>query len=154
MPASRIIFASFVFALPALAAPTGKIGFIGARGAQVLNLRSGTVRALPQGTRATLLSVSPRGTAIYFVPVSGARAKDAHSDVPANAIQSAPPYLRAKSAPAFGSQAPYWRYWNSQGTQLYVSTDKSWGVFTPGTGRYTTTKIRQQSFDARDHKMA
>ncbi len=154
MSTFRLLFASFVFAMPALAAPTGKIGFIGAKGAQVLNLRTGVVRSLPQGARATLLTVSPTGTAVYFVPVLGAKAKDAQSDVPTTAVQSTPPYSWVKPLPTFGSQIPYWRYWNSQGTRLYVSTDKAWGVFTPRTGRYAPIKIREQSFDARDRKMA
>ncbi|BCM90790.1 hypothetical protein IAD21_02652 [Abditibacteriota bacterium] len=154
MSAPRILFASLVFAAPALAAPNGKLGFIGAKGTQILNLQSGVVRALPQGTKATLLTLSPKGTAVYFVPVLGAKAKDEQSDVPTNAMESLRPYSRVRPMPSLGTQIPYWYYWNSQGTSLYLSTDKAWGVFTPQTGRYTTLKIRQQSFDARDRKMA
>lgn len=151
---SRLIFASLLVAVPAVAAPTGKIGFVGAKGAQILNLQTGTVRSLPQGVHATKFALSPTGTAVYFVPIAGAKAKDAQSDIPVTAVQSAPPYSRVKPLPTFGSQVPYWLSWNAQGTGLYVSTDKAWGVFTPKTGRYTMLKIRQQSFDAQGRKMA
>ena len=154
MLASRLLFASLLVAAPAIASPIGKIGFVGDRGAQILDLQKGIVRHLPQGGRATKFALSPTGTAIYFVPVSGAKAKNAQSDVPVTAVQSAPPYSWVKPLPTFGSQIPYWLYWNSEGTDLFVSTDKSWGVFTPKTGRYQTLKIRQQSFDARGRKMA
>ncbi len=154
MLASRLLFASVAFAVPALAAPTGKIGFIGARGAQVLNIRTGGIRSLPQGSKATTLTLSPRGTAVYFVPSPGAKPRDEYSGPPANAMESFVPYSSVRALANLRNQVPSAQNWNLSGTTLYLSTDKVTGAFAPATGRFTTLKTLPGSLDARGRHMA
>ncbi|BCM90788.1 hypothetical protein IAD21_02650 [Abditibacteriota bacterium] len=154
MLAFRLLFASFILAVPALAAPSGKLGFVSAKGAQILNLQTGKVRSLPQSANATALSISPWGTAIYFVPAVGTKPRDDGSGTPANGRQSLPPYSSAKLQPSLQNLMPFAMNWNSNGTTLYISTDTVNGAFTPAMGRFTTLKTLPASFDARGRKMA
>ncbi|RYX84553.1 hypothetical protein EON83_09385 [bacterium] len=153
MISSRLVFATFVLGVPALAAPTGKIGFVGAKGAQILNLQNGAVRSLPQGARATTFTLSPQGTAIYFVAAPGAKPSSDGSGTVASAMQSSVPYSSVKVLPGLRSQIPYSQDWSPGGTTLYIATDKVTGAFVPVTGRLTPLKSLPGSFDATGRTM-
>ncbi len=138
MFSSRVLFASALFlSVPAFAAPTGKMGFIGAKGAQVLNLQSSAVRSLPRGSKATNLLLSPNGTAICFVP--GTKASS-------DALQSSPPYSSATAIAALRAHASNVFSWNTAGTQLYFSSEKSSGVYSPSTQKLTPIPLKPEGF--------
>jgi len=153
MNTSRFLFASLLVCAPALAAPTGKLGFIGAKGAQILNLGSGQVKSLPSGTKATMLALSPRGRAVYFVPIAGADGEDG-SGSPSNGFLSVPPYTRAKAVAALRGQTPYSLRWNERGTTLYLSGLHSFGAFSPALRKLSLLAKLPENFAQSGSKVA
>lgn len=154
MLTSRLILASVFVTVPVLAAPSGRIGFVGAKGAQILHLPAGTVTSLPHASKATYLTVSPQGTSIYFVSLAGAKANDDGMVTVGNGFQSSPPYKVAKPMLALQKQSPYSSLWNRSGKVLYLYTSKFSGTFTPATGQAASLKNRPASIDQNERHVA
>ena len=143
----RVLFASaLLLSLPALAAPTGKIGFVGAKGAQILNLQSGVIRSLPRGAEAASLTLSPNGTAIYFVPFPAGNLSVTGSGPRVSAFQSSPPYSSATLIASLRAHVSNVFAWNTAGTQLYLSGEKFSGVYSPSTRKLTPIPLKPEGF--------
>jgi hypothetical protein len=137
--------------LPALltaahATPTGKIGFIGAKGAQVWNLRTDKTTTIPRSAKADSFTFSPRGDAVFFVPTGKKSAPP--EQVPLfNGFLSRAPYLQTSAIPALQGNAPNQFHWSPSGNSLYFDGLKGYSVFTPATRNLKKLSFSPSGFD-------
>jgi hypothetical protein len=130
----------------AMAAPTGKIGFIGTQGVQIWNLPSGKTLTLPSSSKAESFTLSPTGQAIFFVP-SGKKSKPPESAVLLNGFVSRAPYTRSVAARSLQGVTPDAFHWSPSGSSLYLNGYEWFRVFTPASGQLKRLAFTPSGFD-------
>lgn len=134
-----------------LAAPSGKIGYIGPKGAQIWELTSERIPTLPRSARTDTLAMSPRGEAIFFV-APRQKAGPLARATPHQSFISRPPYRVSRPIAALNNSDVYKFLWNRGANLLYLSGYQFNGVFSPAMGRFQRLSFFPESFDRAGRK--
>ena len=139
-----------LLAMPSLAVPTGKIGFLGPQGAQIWNLSNGKTQLIRGSKKATVFAFSPRAKGVLLIP-NGRKSKQNEPLMDGFLIRA--PYTKNVAVPSLRNLTAYSYLWSRSGNSLYLSDYQSNGVFTPATGDYSRLAFLPESFDLSGQKV-
>lgn len=129
--------ALLLFPAATQAKPKGHLAYVQNNVARVSNLTTGAVRILPRSARTQLLSLSPRGPAVYFVTPPGQKTEQ---DGPPSltGYLSVPPYKAERRLPAqLQGEAVGELNWSPSGKTLWIRGFEFSGAYTPATNSWT-----------------
>lgn len=114
----------------AQAAPSGRLAYIQKNNAIISDASTGAMRILPRSAQTRFLTLSPRGSAVYFVARPDQQPEDGPPSL--TGYVSSPPYKVARLLPPrLQGEAPGQFTWSRTGNTLWISGFELSGVYTP-----------------------